>query len=142
MKRRWLVASLVSIFAILSLLACLPFGLAFALPADARSPHPSAQLVDSATHWDLRGLHTVRVYRIPVSIQAALEWYYNEGVVPKFARNNPNLHCASHRFNAPPPRLPFPFFVLSRYSATTFCSQTGYTEVSTDTYYYWRYVEP
>ena len=139
-NRRWLL------FSITPLIACATcaslFAFAFASPPDVRPPYPSAELTRAETMWDLRGLHTVRVYHIPVTLQTTLEWYYGEGVVPRFARNNPSLRCADRRFNAPPPNLPFRALILSRFSQTHFCARDAYTEVITDTYYYWRYIEP
>jgi hypothetical protein len=116
--------------------------LSFLFPGDARPPFPKSELLRAETAWDLRGLHTTRTYRAPTDIRTTLEWYYNENSVPRFARNNPNLQCADHRFFAPAPDAPIPLWVYSRFSDVVFCTDGEATTVTVKTYYYWRYVEP
>lgn len=116
--------------------------MSFLFPGDARPPFPKSELLRAETAWDLRGLHTTRTYRAPTDIRTTLEWYYNENSVPRFARNNPNLQCADHRFFAPAPDAPIPLWVYSRFSDVVFCTDGEATTVTVKTYYYWRYVEP
>lgn len=139
---RWGILFSLPLLGLCTLCAAIVAASAFLSPADARPPFPNSELISDKREWDLRGLHTARTYRAPTDIRTTLEWYYNEGLVPRFARNNPNLQCADHRFLAPVPDLPVPLWVYSRFSDALFCTDGKTTTVTVKTYYYWRYVEP
>jgi hypothetical protein len=110
-------------------------------PPEVRPPHPLAELVRSSTVWDGRGLHTVRVYRAPVTMRDVLEWYFDEDMIARY-RAVVEPRVFNYGFNTPLPNWPFPYLILARHSDVNFADHDDHIEVVTDTSYYWRYIGP
>jgi hypothetical protein len=112
------------------------------IPADVRPPFPTAELINSQTLWDTRGLHTIRSYRVPRNVDNTLEWYFGEDMIARYG-HYPTLPFG-YQFTTPYPKVWFPLWILTRYSNVVFNADLSDTPtfVTVDTYNYWRWVEP
>jgi hypothetical protein len=139
MRRAWVGAAAGLLLA--GAAAGLAVGRAFFALPEAQPPFPGAVRLSAQVEWDARGLHARRIYRTPVDVNTAAEWYRGGEPVPRLEAN-PNLVCADNLTVSPAPHLPVGAWLLMRVTRARYCAVAGGTEITTDTYYSWRHVSP
>ena len=106
---------------------------------DVRPPFPGAQLVGGQTTWDVRGFHTVRIYRVPhIAMRDVLEWYFDEDIIGRYGPHAQEPSKFDYVFSTPTPAHPLSRLLLARYSQVNFITRNGYVEIVTDTHFYWH----
>ncbi len=135
-KNPWLWTALAAV----PLVLCAGLVLAVWLVAnnspEVHVPYPDSVLVSSQTAVNSNGVHTVRVYRVPIPLNSAVGWYTDQ---PGYGEQNaPQPNTFSVGKSVAVPNWPFPFWRLFRYTEVRFFNRQTYTEVVTDTYYYGR----
>ena len=106
---------------------------------DVRPPFPKAQLVSEETTWDVRGFHTVRVYRASGrTMRDLLEWYFEADILGRYEQRTEDPPTFDYTFHTPAPAHPLSRLFLARYSQVNFITRNGYIEIVTDTHFYWR----
>src|SRR5574341_504172 len=138
-RRWWLLTSLLPL-TVCGLIAGV-YAMALVSPAEVPPPPPSAELISTSTLVDSGGPHTVRAYRVPVSMRQTLNWYFH-GDLGRFGRRRSPLQEFRYSFMAAAPPLPFPAWALARITSVHFIDRGAHTEVVTDTRYYWHYLAP
>ncbi len=106
---------------------------------DVRPAYPTAQLLSEQTQWDVRGFHTVRVYRVPqTEMRDVLEWYFDEDIIGRYGPHAQEPQTFDYVFSTPTPAHPLSKILLARYSQVSFVAQNGYIEITSDTHFYWH----
>lgn len=140
MTRIWLAAPL----AALALCGLVTLSLARAFVIDEiRAPFPTGTLTDTRTVWDITGLHTVRVYRVPSQMTVVMRWYLAEDYLGRYEAFGKVPNYFEYGYSSPIPRkMAIAAPVLTRHTDLRLVEREGYIEVTTDTRFYWRYVRP
>ncbi len=112
-------------------------------PPEARPPYPNSELLEAYSEWNVRGLRTVRSYRVDSDIRAVIEWYRDEGGGAS-ARVPASVaaRCSQNRITKSGPDLPFSPLTISLTTDVLYCPEGESVRVTTDTYYRWQYVGP
>lgn len=115
---------------------------ALSLPPEVRPPHPRSQLLATRAVEGAGG-RVVRTYRVGANIRDVIEWYRDEGGgtsvrVPDSVAG----HCSQNRITETARPAPL---VLWRFVLTTdvsYCPTGEGVQVTTISYYRWKYVGP
>ena len=143
MRRGWALGIGLIVFAIFCGGLMLALGQALTSPPEVRLPYPGSELLTTHSEWNVRGLRTVRSYRVDSNIRAVIEWYRDEGGGAS-ARVPASVaaRCSQNRITTPGPDLPFSLWTISLTTDVRYCPEGESIRVTTDTYYRWQYVGP
>lgn len=110
---------------------------------EIRAPYPNSTLEDTHTVWDITGLHTIRVYKVPTDMTIAMRWYLAEDYLGRYEAFGKIPNYFEYAYSSAIPRkMPIAAPVLTRHTDLQLVAHEGYIEATTDTRFYWRYVRP